>query len=114
MQLLKWMNQMTGYKSKKLLAESRESEVRYSLVRVHDGVGDSGPMCQILDSENYQPIEGENRPRIGCGIRVGSFYGRTYEMQDWWQTSPVEEIIEEREDYVKFRTRNSEYVWKTF
>jgi hypothetical protein len=108
------MRKMVGYKSKKLLAESRESEVRYSLVRLHDGVGDSGPMCQILDPENYQPIEGENRPRIGCGIRVGSYYGRTYDSQDWWQTSPVLEIIEEREDYMKFRTRNSEYVWKVF
>ena len=88
--------------------------MRYSLVRVHDGVGDSGPMCQILDSENYMPIEGETRPRVGCGVRVGSYYGRSYSMQDWWQTSPVTEIIEEDDDYMKFRTRNSEYIRKTY
>ena len=105
---------MVGYKSKKLMAESRDIGMRYSLVRVHDGVGDSGPMCQILDQENYQPIEGETRPRVGCGVRVGSYYARTYAMQDRWQTTPVLEILEEREDYIKFKTRNSEYEWKTF
>ena len=105
---------MAGYKSKKLLANSREIGMRYSLVRLSDGRGDSGPLCEILDEENYNPIEGETRPRLGCGVRVGSYYGRTYDSQDWWQTSPVLEILEEREDYMKFRTRNSEYVWKVF
>ena len=26
-----------------------------------------------------------------------------------WQTTPVTEILEEREDYIKFKTRNSNY-----
>ena len=62
--------------------------MRYSLVREGDLRGDSGPMCEILDSESYKPIPGETYPRVGCGVRVGSPYGRTYSMQDWWQTSP--------------------------
>lgn len=88
--------------------------MRYSLVRLNDGAGDSGPMCQILDEESYSLIEGEKRPRVGCGVRVGSYYARTYSAQDYWQTSPVTEIIEEREDYIKFKTRSSEYEWRTF
>ena len=37
----------------------------YSLVRERDGVGDSGPMCQILDKANYRSILDEVYPRIG-------------------------------------------------
>lgn len=90
--------------------------MRYSLYR-EDGAGDSGPMCQILDQESYKPIEGETYPRLGCGVRVGSFYGRTYASQDWWQTSPVTEILEEWTDdegykHMKFKTRSSVYTWK--
>lgn len=93
--------------------------MRYFLIRESDGAGDSGPMCQILDSESYQPIPNEQYPKVGCGVRVGSFYGRTYSAQDWWQTSPITEILEETindEGYwtVKFKTRNSVYVWKEF
>jgi hypothetical protein len=82
-------------------------------------VGDSGPMCQILDSESYTPIPDVTYPRVGCGVRVGSHYARSYVSQDWWQTSPVLEILQEYindEGYwtVKFKTRNSIYIWKEF
>lgn len=92
---------------------------KYSLVREDGSAGDSGLMCQILDEESYQPIPGETYPRVGCGVRVGSPYARTYSMQDWWQTSPVVEILEESVDEdgnrsMKFRTRNSIYNWKEF
>lgn len=91
----------------------------YSLVRTDGTAGDSGPMCQILDSESYQPIPGETYPRVGCGVRVGSLFGRTYSAQDWWQTSPITEITKEYvsdEGYwtVEFKTKNSSYVWKEF
>ena len=91
--------------------------MRYSLIRERDGVGDSGLMCEILDAESYKPIPNETYPRVGCGVRVGSHYGRTYSAQDWWQTTPITEIIEEtvdRDGYriMKFKTRNSVYVWR--
>jgi hypothetical protein len=91
--------------------------MRYSLIRETDGAGDSGPMCEILDFESYKPIPGETYPRVGCGVRVGSYYARTYSGQDWWQTSPITEILEEsvdRDGYriVRFKTRNSVYVWR--
>jgi hypothetical protein len=92
---------------------------KYLLVRESDNAGDSGPMCQILDAESYTPIPNEVYPRIGCGVRVGSLYARTYSMQDWWQTSPITEILEESVDKdgyrsVKFKTRNSIYKWVEF
>lgn len=93
--------------------------MRYSLIRERDGVGDSGPMCHILDAESWTPIEGETYPRVGCGVRVGSYYARSYSGQDWWQTTPITEILEESVDTegyrtVKFKTRNSVYTWKEF
>ena len=91
--------------------------MRYSLIRERDGVGDSGLMCEILDAESYKPIPNETYPRVGCGVRVGSHYGRTYSAQDWWQTTPITEILEESVNdlgyrTVKFKTRNSIYIWK--
>ena len=93
--------------------------MRYSLIKEDENVGDSGPMCQILDSESYNPIPNEVYPRVGCGVRVGSYYARTFSAQDYWQTSPVTEILEEWVDedgysHVKFKTKNSTYVWKEF
>ena len=38
---------------------------RYSLVRDSDGIGDSGPMCEILDAESYKPIPDVTYPRVG-------------------------------------------------
>ena len=92
---------------------------RYSLYRDSDNVGDNGPMCQILDAESYQPIPDVTYPRVGCGVRVGSIYSRSYSSQDWWQTSPVTEILQETIDdegywTVKFKTRSSTYTWKEF
>jgi hypothetical protein len=91
--------------------------MRYSLIR-EDGAGDSGPMCQILDPESYRPVDGDY-PRLGFGVRVGSYYARSYSGQDYWQTTPVTEIIEEWIDnegysHVKFKTKNSVYTWKEF
>ena len=98
----------------------------YSLRRTRDGAGDSGPMSVTLlieeaegvrkiarDSEGL-PIEGGPRPAVGHIIRVGSIYARTYQQQDYWQTTPITEILEETEKRVKFRTGNSEYVWEEF
>lgn len=92
---------------------------RYSLYREDGLVGDNGPMCEILDAENYQPIPDVTYPRVGCGVRVGSPYGRSYSSQDWWQTSPVTEILQETIDdeghrTMKFKTRSSTYIWKEF
>ncbi len=91
---------------------------KYSLFREDGKVGDSGLMCQILDEESYKPIPNETYPKVGCGVRVGSHYARSYVSQDWWQTSPVTEILEEWNINgcrgMKFRTRNSIYIWQEF
>lgn len=85
----------------------------YSLWCEEKNIGDSGSMCQILDpEEGYAPIPNETRPRVGCGVRVGSLFARTFHHQDWWQTTPITEILVDEENYMKFRTKNSIYEWK--
>ena len=99
----------------------------YSLRRTRDGAGDSGGMslAQIptfdKDTGEIADIEyiHEARPQIGASMRVGSITGRTYSPQDWWQTTLITEIVEERTEedgaeYVRFKTGNSEYEWKRF
>jgi hypothetical protein len=88
---------------------------RYSLVREGDGAGDSGPMSMMLfpGADNSKASFNE-RPTIGGVIRVGSLTGRTFEAQDWWQTSIIEEILEDTPNFVRFRTRNSIYEWRKF
>ena len=101
----------------------------YSLRRVSDGAGDSGPLCQFFrytlnEEDQYeQEFTTGEIPVIGYGVRVGSLYARSFVAQDYWQTTPVTEIIvhEERVNdegndytYVRFKTGNSEYEWKWF
>lgn len=86
----------------------------YSLTKVGDPtVGDSGGMSMLLwlDSDNKVMYEHDARPRIGACIRVGSIIARSYQSQDWWQTSMIEEILVDEPNRVQFRTRNSIYEW---
>jgi hypothetical protein len=91
----------------------------YSLKRLKDGIGDSGGMSLGLWLDESKPegdqvvCEENARPRVGIALRVGSRFARTMTHQDWWQTTIIKEIIEDRIDYVKFVTENgSTYEWK--
>ena len=84
----------------------------YNLRREHDGAGDSGGMSLALWKEGEElKMEHNARPVVGVAMRVGSIVARSYYAQDWWQTSLITEIIEESENYVRFRTRSSVYEW---
>ena len=92
----------------------------YWMYRERDGRGDSGSMSMALvptyDGNgkvvDIQYINGA-RPQVGYVMRVGSTYARTMQHQDWWQTTLIKEILEESENYVKFKTHSgSIYEWK--
>lgn len=93
----------------------------YSLFRTRDGAGDSGQMSlAIINAGAGRLVYEENgRPAVGAIMRVGSHFARSYSAQDYWQTTPITEILEERTEddgaeYVRFKTGNSEYEWKYF
>ena len=54
-------------------------------------------------------------PVVGCSLLVGSVTARSYSAQDYWLTTVVTEILEERRDedgmmeFVRFKTENSVY-----
>jgi hypothetical protein len=87
----------------------------YSLRRESDGRGDSGSQSTGLYIENEEiKYEANARPRVGIAMRVGSHFARTYDAQDWWQTTLITEILEESEEVVRFRTGNSVYEWRHY
>jgi hypothetical protein len=98
----------------------------YLLRRTRDGAGDSGLMslAQIptFDQDTGKIVDVEEihnaRPQVGASMRVGSPFGRTFLAQDWWQTTLITEILEERtedgREYVRFKTGNSEYEWTQY
>lgn len=88
--------------------------MKFSLYR-EDGAGDCGPMFNIFRwvGEKIEWERQAEKPKLGWHVQVGSPYGRTYVAQDYWTTTPVTEIIEEREGYMEFKTRSgSTYIWK--
>lgn len=81
------------------------------LKRKGDGAGDQGARVEAIrwnEDGTFKEVEG-NRPIVGCSLLVGSVTARSYSRQDYWLTTKVTEILEEREDYVRFKTGNSEY-----
>lgn len=83
------------------------------LRRISDGKGDVGARSEAIawnPDGRFKKIVGR-RPVVGCSMLVGSVIARTYDSQDYWMTTVITEILEEREDYVRFKTENSEYEW---
>lgn len=97
----------------------------YYLYRTSDNMGDSGQMSDAYHWPNgqenavYAEVIHNSKPFVGSVIRVGTPFSRSFTDQDWWQTSMITEILEEWTDEenaecVRFKTTNSEYIWKNF
>jgi len=87
------------------------------LKRVSDGEGCRGSLVEAIawneDGSFKEVVAGY--PVVGCSVKVGSIIAGTYSTRDYWLTTEVTEILEERKDeegkyeYVKFATENSIY-----
>lgn len=93
----------------------------YQLVNNSTSSGDSGGMSTLtkLDENENVVYKYDAEPEVGWCIRVGSTYARTMQVQDWWQTSYITEIISRTETpeitKVLFRTfSGSTYTWSNF
>lgn len=85
-----------------------------SIRRIPDGAGDAGACSQAIrwDEEGSFKEVVSDRPTLGCSMLVGSVTARSYSNSDYWLTTVVTEILEDTEDYVKFKTENSVYEWR--
>ena len=85
------------------------------LIRESDGEGEAGARSEAIQWKEDGTFDKvvSNRPVIGCSMLVGSITAGTYSERDYWLTTKVTEILEEKEEdgrlYVRFKTGNSIY-----
>lgn len=87
------------------LAESFDFQPKYKLVRERDGLTKQSEDVMWLEwNDEGRFKEKHTEPAIGRSLLMSPF-------NDFftWQTTSVTEIVEQREDYIKFKTENSNY-----
>ena len=86
-----------------------DNEFNWKLVRERDGLTNQSKDIKWLEwNEEGKVREDHNEPAIGRSLLMSPFNNYFT-----WMTTDITEIVEEREDYIKFKTRNSNYeLWK--
>ena len=86
-----------------------EKEFNWKLVRERDGLTKQSKEIKWLEWDNEGRYKSDyQEPAIGRSLIMSPF-------NDYftWQTTDVIEIVEERDNYIKFKTQNSNYeLWK--
>jgi hypothetical protein len=86
-----------------------ENEFNWKLVRERDGLTNQSKDIKWLEwNEEGRYRADHKEPAVGRALLMSPF-------NDFftWMTTDITEIVEEREDYIKFKTRNSNYeLWK--
>jgi hypothetical protein len=82
-----------------------ESEHKYKLVRERDGLTKTSADVKWLEFDEKGKYKADFRDiTIGRSLLMSPF-----NQFFTWQTTLVTEIVEHREDYIKFKTENSDY-----
>ena len=82
-----------------------ENEFNWKLVRERDGLVNQSKEVKWLEFNDVGRFKAEhNEPAVGYALLMSPF-----NQFFTWQTTSITEIIEHREDYIKFNTRNSVY-----
>lgn len=86
-----------------------DPEKNWKLVRERDGLTNQSAEVMWLEwNEEGEFKAKHDKPAIGRSLIMSPF-----NQFFTWQTTDITEIVEEREDYVKFHTKNSTYeLWK--
>lgn len=87
------------------LSYEDDSPKKYKLVREHDGLTNVGDKILWIDWKKDGTFHSShNEPKLDRSLIIDP-----HRMSYTWMTTVVTEIIEQREDYIKFRTSNSVY-----
>ena len=82
-----------------------EDKYNWKLVREADGLTNQSKAIKWLEwTEDGKYKNEHDKPMIGYSLIMSPF-----NQFFTWQTTSITEIIEEREDYIKFKTKNSTY-----
>jgi hypothetical protein len=86
-----------------------QKEFNWKLVRERDGLTkQSKEVMWIEFNEEGRFKSKHDKPAVGRSLLMSPFT-----MSFTWQTTTITEIVEQREDYIKFKTQNSNYeLWK--
>jgi hypothetical protein len=86
-----------------------ENQYNWKLVRERDGLTKQSKEVMWIEFNDDGYFKSKHdEPAVGRSLMMSPF---TFSFT--WQTTPITEIVEEREDYIKFKTRNSNYeLWK--
>ena len=86
-----------------------ENEFNWKLVRERDGLTHrSKEVIWIEFNDEGRFKSKHDEPAVGRSLMMSPF-NRSFT----WQTTTVTEIVEQRDDYIKFKTGNSNYeLWK--
>jgi hypothetical protein len=86
-----------------------ENEFNWKLIRERDGLTNQSKDIKWLEwNEQGKVREDHNEPAVGRSLLMSPF-------NDFftWMTTDITEIVEEQDDYIKFKTSNSIYeLWK--
>lgn len=82
-----------------------ENEFKYKLVREHDNLQQQSKKVKWLEFDEEGKFKADYiEPAVGRSLIMSPF-----NQFFTWQTTPITEIIEHTENYIKFKTRNSNY-----
>ena len=86
-----------------------ETEFNWKLVRERDGLTKQSKGVKWVEwNEDGRFKSKHDEPAIGRSLLMSPF-----NLFFTWQTTTVTEIVEQRDDYIKFKTGNSNYeLWK--
>ena len=86
-----------------------EKEFNWKLVRERDGLTKQSKEVMWIEWNEAGRFKSKhNEPAVDRSLVMSPFT-----MSFTWQTTTITEIVEEREDYIKFKTQNSNYeLWK--
>jgi hypothetical protein len=82
-----------------------ENEFNWKLVREHDGLTKQSKEVMWIEFNDEGRFKSKHdEPAVERSLMMSPF---TFSFT--WQTTTVTEIVEQRKDYIKFKTRNSNY-----
>jgi len=82
-----------------------ENEFNWKLVRERDGLTKQSKEVMWIEFNDEGRFKSKHdEPAVGRSLMMSPF---TFSFT--WQTTTVTEIVEQREDYIKFKTGNSTY-----
>ena len=86
-----------------------EDKFNWKLVRERDGLVNQSKAVKWLEWNDEGRFKAEHdEPAVGYSLIMSPF-----NQFFTWQTTSITEIVEKQEDYIKFKTQNSNYeLWK--